>query len=253
MKRISLFLIAALAVGACSKDLTAPLDTSATLDEAADLAFSASFVADAGNLFIADVLRHLPANLKLTSAQEASIKALLDAFGPATKSDREALAAIFKQARDAQAAGKTKEEVSAILAQGAPIRARLETAEKKLRADVMAVLTAEQRAWVESHTPSHCIDSLTAEQKTQISGLIATFEQSNRADLDAVKAAFEAARTAQHNGATQEQIRAILQTAKPAMERLQRAQLQLAISIAALLTPEQLRSTCHPTIGRSSI
>jgi len=250
MKKISFILLAGLALAACDKDAVSPVDNSATLDEAADLAFGTSFIANAGNFFIPDVLRHLPDALKLSAAQEASIKALLDGFRQATQADREALADIAKRARAAATAGASSDAVRAILAEGIPIRTRLEAAETQLRADILAVLTPEQKAWIQAHEPTRCLDSLTPEQRAQISGLLAAFQDANQADLDAVKAAFEAARTAERNGASREQIRAILDQARPAMERLRNAQIQLAVSIAAVLTPAQLSSTCRPTIGR---
>src|SRR4026208_123690 len=128
MKKISFILLAGLALAACDKDAVSPVDNSATLDEAADLAFGTSFIANAGNFFIPDVLRHLPDALKLSAAQEASIKALLDGFRPATQADREALADIAKRARAAATAGASSDAVRAILAGGMPLPPRLAAA-----------------------------------------------------------------------------------------------------------------------------
>lgn len=248
VKKTSLILLAGLALAACGKDVTAPAANSTELDEAAELAFSTSFISNGGSMFVPDVLRHLPEALRLSPAQESSIKALLEAFRDATKADREALIAIGRRAHDAAAAGASSEAVRAILAEGNPIRARLEAAETKLRADILAVLTPQQKAFIESHEPHACINSLTPEQRTQISALFAAFEQANQADLDAIKAAFEQARTAQHNGATRAQIEAILENARPAVVRVRQAQLQLAVAIAGVLTPGQLASACRPTV-----
>lgn len=251
MKKTTLILMAVLSVAACSNDTVGPAeDISASLYEAADLGFSASFVADGGSKFIADLFGRLPENLKLSAAQHAAVKALVDAFTLATKADHDALVTIQKEAHAAARAGKTKAEVDAILARGTEIRTRLAAAEAKLRADALALLTPEQRAWIESHSPKPCADTLTPQQKTQIAALIATFEQANRADLDATKAAYQAARAAHKNGATREQVAAILAAVKPAMDRLHVAQAALGVSIAALLTPEQLASKCRPSIGR---
>lgn len=240
MKKTTLIFLMALALAACSEDVAGPTaEDSALLDEVAGLSYSGSFVADPGVRVVPFVLR-LPDNLKLSAAQEASIKALLSAFAQSTRADHEALAAINKQAREAIRAGKTREEVRAILEQGNPIRLRLEAAEKKLHDDVMAVLTPEQRAWLESHKPTRCqAPPLTEAQKTQISALIAGFEQANKADLDAIKAAFEQARAAARNGAPRDQVRAILDGVKPAADRVRAAEVELAKAILALLTPEQ--------------
>jgi Spy/CpxP family protein refolding chaperone len=150
------------------------------------------------------------------------------------------------QAREAVQAGKSREEVRAILEQGIPIRQRLHAAETQLRSDILAVLTAEQRAWLEAHQPRPCTAApLTDAQKAEISALVAAFEQANRADIEAIRAAFEQARTAHQNGASREEIHAILETVRPAMQRVRAAEVALAAAIAAVLTPEQRASGCH--------
>ena len=244
MRKTTVILLAALALGACNKDAVSPSnDVSASLDDAANLAFSASFAADPSLNFLGAVNR-LPDNLKLTAAQETQIKALMDAFVTATKADHDALAAIEKQAKDAAAAGKSKDDVRKLLEQGKPARDRLQAAEQKLHADIEAVLTADQKAWLQSHQPKRCGITLTDDQKNQISGLIAGYEQANKADLDAIKAAFDQARTAHQNGASKEDVQKILNSVKPNMERVRAAARTLEAAIAALLTPSQVLSGC---------
>jgi Spy/CpxP family protein refolding chaperone len=82
----------------------------------------------------------------LTAEQAARVRALQDAHLAATKADRDALARILADVLAARQAGKPAGEVLAILERASPIRDRLAAAEAKLRADVDAVLTAEQRA-----------------------------------------------------------------------------------------------------------
>lgn len=248
MKTFSLVLFLALSVAACSEDTTAPGNDSLEFDELADMSLSASFVSDPGTRII-PILR-FPDSLKLTTAQETQIKALYEQFRHATKAEREALAAIMKQAREAAHAGKSREEVRAILAQGDPIRVRLEAAEKKLHNDILAVLTAEQKAWLQSHHPKHCnAPPLTEAQRTQIAALIASFEQANKTDLEAIKKAHEDARAAAKAGATREQIHAILGAVAPAMARVAAARIELGTAIKAVLTPEQ--RACAPGAFRA--
>ena len=239
-----LFLLAGLA--ACNQDTSAPepFDTAA-FGDATDLAFDASFAGDPRVRFIPFVLR-LPDHLKLSAEQEASIRALLQQFAIDTRSDHEALAAILKEARAARQAGKTIEEVRAILQQGEPIRLRLVAAEQKLRSDLLALLTAEQRAWIESQGRNRCESvALTDAQRTEISALYATFQQDNRADLETIRTTLARARAAHLAGASREEIHAILLEAQPAMQRITAAHIQLAAAVFALLTPEQIASGCY--------
>jgi Spy/CpxP family protein refolding chaperone len=245
MKKLAFCLVLLLGLGACGQDSTAPEPfDAAEFGAATDLAFDASFAGDPRVRFIPFVLR-LPEHLKLSAEQEASIRALLQQFADATRADHEALAAILKEARAARQAGKTAEEVRAILQQGEPIRLRLVAAEQKLRADLLAVLTAEQKAWVESQGRNRCeSDALTESQRTEISALYATFEQDNRADLETIRTTLDRARAAHLAGASRGEIHAILVTAEPAMQRVIAARIQLMAAVYALLTPEQLASGC---------
>jgi Spy/CpxP family protein refolding chaperone len=250
MRKTLFMLLAVLALGACSEDTTSPTDNAFLLEEVADLAYGATDMADPGRHFLAG-LKLLPDSLQLSATQEAQIRSLITAFVAATKADMQALAAIHQQARAARAAGQSFEEIRAILALGDPIRARLHEAEQKLHTDILALLTPAQIAWLESVRPFACRElRLTDAQKTQITALIAAFQTENQADLDLVKTAFEAARAAHQAGATRQEVAAILQTAKPAIERLRAARIELNEAIRAVLTAEQLASGCFgPMFG----
>jgi hypothetical protein len=244
MRKTTFIALAALVLAACSNDATSPSDLFTNLDEVTDLAFSASFAGDPSANFLGP-LNRLPENLKLSADQQTKIKALVDAFLAATKADHDALAAIRQKASDAAKAGKTKAEVDAILATGAPIRERLLKAEEKLRADIYALLTADQKAWLDANKRTPCSATpLTDAQKNQISTLVAAFEAANKADLDAIKAAMEKARAAKAAGATPDAIQAILDSVKANVERVRTAEIALRKAIDALLTPDQLK--CRP-------
>lgn len=245
MRKILFMLLAVLAVGACSEDTTAPTGDALLLDDAALLAYgyNAADMAEPGGHFIAR-LKMLPDSLKLSATQESQIRALIAAFIEATKADIAALNAIHQEARAAHAAGQSAEEIRAILARGDAIRARLHEADARLRSDIEALLTAEQKAWLAGHQYPCRGLRLSDEQKTQISALIAAFQTANQADIEQIKAVFEDAREAHQSGATREQIREILKQAQPAMERVRAAHIALEQAIRAVMTPEQLRSGC---------
>ena len=247
MRKTLLALFAAVTFAGCNDDGVGPTDNGSLmlLDDAAVLAFGAADMAHPGSHYIAR-LHRLPEHLKLTADQQSRIKALLEAFEQATRADREALAAIMRQAREAHQAGKSPAEVRAILAQGDPIRQRLHAAEQTLHSQIEAILTPEQKAWLAANGPERCRAlALTEAQRTEITALIAAFNEANRADLQLIKQVFEEARAAHQNGATREQLRAILNKAAPAMERIRVAQQALHVAIFALLTPEQRASGCY--------
>lgn len=251
MRKIVLALMAAATLAACSEDAVAPSTDTVLLDDVTVLAYGAMDMADPGSRYIPG-LHRLPDHLKLTSAQETQIRALVTAFAAAVKADVEALHAIRLEARAAKAAGKSDAEIRAIYAKGDAIRARLHAAEAKLRADIDAVLTAEQRAWLASPAARPCQAEnvrLTDAQRTQIAALITAFETANRADLDVIKAVLAEARTAHKSGATREQIKAILDKAKVQMERVRIARHALQLAIDAVLTPEQRASGCYGRKG----
>ncbi len=80
---------------------------------------------------------------------------------------------------------------------------------------------------------------LTDAQKAQIQSLIAAFVTANAADIATLKAAHVAARDAIRSGATRDSVRAILDAAKPAADRLGAAADALHTAIAAVLTDAQ--------------
>jgi len=229
---------------ACDRDITAPDDLLRELfDDGASLVFDAAGVQDHG-YYLAG-LHRLPGDLALSEDQAAAIHAAIDAFRAATQADREALAALHLEARQAHEAGASREEVLAILAQGAPIRERIEAAQAELLATVLAILTPAQKEWLETDRPHRCEhDGLTAEQRDQIAALIAAYEEANRADIEAVREAIEAAHAAQRAGASRAEIHAILEAARPAMERLRAARAELQSEIRGLLSDEQRDSRC---------
>ena len=250
MRRTALIAAAALSLFACSQETTSPSSDLSLLEAGA---FGTALTATGG--YDADIYQDrlanaLPEELKLTAEQQARIKSLVEAFLQSTRADREALGAILREAKQAAQAGKTRAEVQAIIAKGADIRGRLVAAEAKLKADIDAVLTAEQRAWIAAHSPRGCkvdrFPPLSDAQKAQIRALETTFRQNNQADLNVVKAAFEEAQTAAKAGASREDIAKILAKAAPAILRLEVARKALHHQILGVLTPEQKASGCLP-------
>jgi Spy/CpxP family protein refolding chaperone len=112
------------------------------------------------------------------------------------------------------------------------------------------VLTAEQKAWLSSQDGRRCSPvSLTEQQRTQISALVAAFQEANSADLAAVRSALAQAREARRSGVSREEVAALLEAVRPAMERIRAATAQLAEDIDALLTPEQKAAGCFRVHG----
>lgn len=251
MRRLAMITAAALALSACSGDTTSPNTTNATLLDAG--AFGTALTTTGGydaEVYQDRLVNGLPDELKLTDDQRAKIRSLIEAFQQATRTDREALGTILREARQAIEAKKSRSEVEAILSKGVDIRRRLAAAEAKLKADIDAVLTPEQRAWIEAHSPRGCradrFPPLTDAQKAQIHALELAFQTQNKADLDAVKAVLDEAAAAIKAGKPREEVAAILSKAIAPMQRLESARRDLRDKILAVLTPEQKASGCLP-------
>ncbi|MEP6509747.1 MAG: Spy/CpxP family protein refolding chaperone [Gemmatimonadales bacterium] len=245
MRRIACLTIAALSFAACSNETTAPNTSDLTMDAGA---FGTALTVAGGyeaEVYQTRLANGLPDSLKLTDAQQAKIKALIDAFNATTKADRETLNAILQQARDAAKGKDRSADVGKILAKGVEIRVRLAAAEAKLKADIDAELTADQRAWLAAHEPKKCkpdrFAPLSDTQKGQIKALEKAFEDNNRADLQALKAAYQSA-----DGKSKAERETILAGVAPAIARLETARKALTAAIGAVLTPEQKASGCLP-------
>ncbi len=80
---------------------------------------------------------------------------------------------------------------------------------------------------------------LTDSQKSAIQALTAAFVAANAADLAEMRAAHKAAHDARKAGATREEVKAILDAAKPTAERVRAAADALRTAIRAVLTDAQ--------------
>lgn len=96
----------------------------------------------------------LPAELALSVQQKAQIDALRTAFQTKNAAQLAALKAVMDKARAARSAGKTRQEVRAIMVEARPIAESLRPAVQALHVAIRAVFTAEQRAWLEAHRPA---------------------------------------------------------------------------------------------------
>ncbi|HYN79986.1 MAG TPA: Spy/CpxP family protein refolding chaperone [Gemmatimonadaceae bacterium] len=253
MRRIALISLAAVSLAACSAESTAPSASDEQVNEFAASAFGNALTSAGGydpDLYEARLTNAFPDEIKLTDEQRAKIRTLVEAFKVATKADRDALNLILRQAMEAVRAGKSRAEVIAILDKGLVIRDRLRAAETTLKTQIEAILTAEQRAWLAAHTPQRCDPSkfvpLTDAQKAQMRALEAAFQEANKADLAAVKAAFEQVKAGLAAGKTREELKSILDSVLPAIQRLEAARRALHQQLQAVLTPEQKASRCLP-------
>ena len=190
----------------------------------------------------------MPDSLRLTAEQKAQIHALHEAFKAANRTDMEALHAIEAEARAARQAGKTREEVRAILAKGAPILDRLHLAFWRLQVAILAVYTPAQRAWIAAHQPKVCGPAgppqLTDAQVAAIRVLRQSFADANKEDMELIRSVHLDARAAHAAGKSKSEIEAILARATDAMTRVRAAEQKLQTGIMSLLTAEQRANWC---------
>ena len=228
------------ALGAC--DHPAPVSptpaSSDVIDLVPDYAISPAASIDAAG--VGGSL--LPDSLKLSVEQKAAIAALHDAFMKANAADLAALQAIEQEAKAAVKAGKPRADVRAILAKAEPIRVRLDAAFRKLQADIWAVYTPAQRAWIETHRPRNCRAGtlqLTDDQVKQIRDLEQQFYTAEKSDLDLIRTVAEEARKARAAGKSRDEVAAILAGAADAQRRVSDAERNLQAAVLAVLTPDQ--------------
>ncbi len=81
--------------------------------------------------------------------------------------------------------------------------------------------------------------ALTEAQKTAMQELRTAFRTEHAAQLDSLRAVFQKARDARRNGASREEVQAILQTGRPIAEALRPAVQALHEAIRAVLTDAQ--------------
>ncbi|MEP7345231.1 MAG: Spy/CpxP family protein refolding chaperone [Gemmatimonadaceae bacterium] len=238
----------AVAMSACGGDVSRPL-TAATSDGGAidlmpDFEISAAAVLDGGGVGAS----MLPDALQLTADQKAQIESLHDAFKAATLADMETLRAIEAQARAARQAGAPREDVRAILATAAPALDRLHAAFAKLQADILAIYTPAQRAWIAAHMPKICgpggPPQLTNEQVLAIRVLRQDFVDANKADVALIRVVHRDAEAARAAGKSRSEVQVILVRATDAMARVRSAERQLVSDITNLLTAEQQAKWC---------
>jgi Spy/CpxP family protein refolding chaperone len=89
-------------------------------------------------------------------------------------------------------------------------------------------------------------DSLTDTQKSQVHTLADAFTKAHATQLDSLRAIMEASRAAREAGKTPEEVRAIMETAKPIVDGLAPARKEYETSVIGLLTPSQIAAGCIP-------
>ena len=89
-------------------------------------------------------------------------------------------------------------------------------------------------------------DSLTDTQKGQVRALSDAFAAAHRSSLDSLRAIMEAARAAREAGKTPEEMRAIMEQAKPINDGLAPARKEFSEAVIKLLTPSQIAEGCIP-------
>jgi Spy/CpxP family protein refolding chaperone len=98
-------------------------------------------------------LERLPPHLALNPDQRRSIGQLRSDFHATYAEPLEALGEIFRRAWAAREAGADRKAVRAILQEGRPLVQQLREPVRALHAATVALLTVEQRAWLEANRP----------------------------------------------------------------------------------------------------
>ncbi len=210
--------------------------TSTVQRAAGDRAGSRDVVAAGGYLF------PLPASLALTSAQQAQMNALLAKLEQETASDLAAYNAIAAQARSARQSGASSASIDAIMATGADIKKRLDSADAAHRAAIEAILSPAQREWLATCANGPVISPAQAQQIAAIEQAFASASNSDVAAIDMAIASIMALRNGgQANMTAEMQISSILEQIRPARERLRTLQQQRDADIAKVLGT----STCQ--------
>jgi len=250
LTRLAVLLAGTVAIAACgTTEGTGPvtLAESEVIDIMPDYAASGAAIIDRAGIGGAE----FPDSIALTTEQKAAIQALHDGFKTSTTTDLTALQAIEDEAKAARAAGKTREEIRAILQRAIPIRDRLDDAFRTLRAAILAIYTPAQRAWIEAQKTRECRNGdapqLSEAQLAQIKSLRHAFENANRADIMLLKQVADEVKAAREAGKTDAEIRAILVKADAARARVRAAEQKLFDDIMAVLTAEQRAAWC---VGR---
>lgn len=178
-----------------------------------------------------------PDSIALTQAQLAQITALRTAASQANAADSVAMQAIMDKMIAARAANAPSGMIDSLFAAYEPVARRLREAAQKLDADILAVLTPAQRAWVAACDVPR---ALSVEQAQQIADLHEAFARETAADVAAIGAALlkiDSLRAKGSSPATEAQIKEILDQILPARTRLRDAQTVLEGKISAIVGP----------------
>ncbi|MDX2194412.1 MAG: Spy/CpxP family protein refolding chaperone [Gemmatimonadales bacterium] len=217
-------LVAALALltAACAGDAATP-----TADDTDAMAVMASQGYDATASAKAP-LAPLPPDLALTAEQRARIDALVATFEQANAADLEAVRKADADAMALVRAGRPRAEVQAVLEGSRAARERIRAARQALQVAIEGVLTPEQRARLRPQPPAGCMPPsapprLAPEQAQRLRAAQQQLMAATRADHELVRQAMQRADSARRAGATPEQVRDILASARDAQERIRQA------------------------------
>ena len=266
MRRLLALCLAATALAACGDAPTPPAARTPSDEVGLASAFGAAGVGLTGVEFTAPgvsagigggtlpgpdidafaAVGRLPAALRRTAEQQERIRELTEAFVAATRADRTALESALRELR-APAPGQppAQFELERLRRLG-PMFERLGEAQRRYHTGVLAVLTPEQRAWLEAERARErarwqaCQQNpLTDAQRERVAALTRGFDERTRADREALAPILRQAAEARRAGRTEAEVRAILEPARPIQQRLAAAQAQLRTDLLAILTPAQ--------------
>lgn len=143
-RTITLLFAATAMLAACSDSATAPTTSLETEleDVIFDVSASPNDVAAAVDARGTPPTRRGPERKPLTEAQRKCVHDAIEAFREANKATLEALQEIHKKAREAYAAGATREEIARILQTAQPLLERLREAHQALHEKIRACIAS---------------------------------------------------------------------------------------------------------------
>lgn len=183
-----------------------------------------------------------PQRLALTTLQREQIRLLRHVFDGLVASETATLRSLAEQAVAATAAGRPSTEIEELLARISVVSQRLFQSSQRFAASVLAVLTPDQRLWLEQYQGCLTSTVLTAEKLDRVTAIKTHFEGIYGDDLAATEDALrKVAAVSDDRSLTdqerQERIAEILESVRPERDRLARGLIELERDLAAVVPP----------------
>ena len=183
-----------------------------------------------------------PQRLALNTLQKEQIRLLRHVYDEVVQSETAQLRSLAEQAVAATAAGRPATEIEELLARIAVVSQRLFQTSQRFATSVMAVLTPDQQQWIQQYQSCLTAVALSDEKMEEVTAIKSHFEGIYGDDLAATENALrEIAAVSDDRSLTdqqrQERIAEILESVRPARDRLERGLIELERDLAAIVPP----------------